>query len=339
MLERPLVTVCIPTFNRPDMLRQSLQSVLWQSYPEFEVIISDNASTTDTESVVAEFGDPRIHLDRLPTSIGQFGNMSRALHIGRGTYRMMLPDDDLMLPGNLERKVAFFDAHPEVGLIHSAFRYVGSDGLPFGPVTKWTHLSADTVQPGREFIGQSLAQGGITCVSSVMLRSAQVADEVFDEADGPYCDLALWLRVALRSDVGFLAAPLSGYRVHVGSASSGFKTMEKVRGRTILTLQHAEALRQAHGRFVERPELNPQSAAEFTKLQRDSDRRMRLAIRINRWLPPLLLKAVKRLLRWGRRGGRLYSSVSLYSAYAPEAASDGTPVRTPDRSAVGGNGG
>jgi glycosyltransferase involved in cell wall biosynthesis len=338
MSGRSLVTVCIPTYNRPDMLRQSLQSVLWQSYPDFEVIISDNASTTDTEAVVAEFADPRVHLDRLPSNIGLHGNLSRALHVGHGTYRVMLPDDDLMLPGNLERKVAFFDAHPEVGLVHSAFRYVGSDGLPFGPVTKWTHLSTDTVQPGREFIGQSLAQGGITCVSSVMLRSALVADEVFDEADGPYCDLALWLRVALRSDVGFLADPLSGYRIHVGSASSGFKTMEKVWGRTVLTVHHADALRQAHGRFVERPELDQESAAEFARLQRDSDRRMRLAIRINRLLPPPLLKVVKRLLRWGR-GGRLYSSVSLYSAYAPEAVSDGTPPRTPDPSSVGGDGG
>jgi hypothetical protein len=150
-----------------------------------------------------------------------------------------------------------------------------------------------------------------------------VADEVFDEADGPYCDLALWLRVALRSDVGFLADPLSGYRVHVGSASSGFKTLEQVLGRTVLTLHHADALQQAHGRFVERPELDPQTAAEFARLQRDSDRRIRLAIRINRLLPPPLLKAAKRLLRWGRRG-RLYSTVSLYSAYAPEAVSDGT---------------
>jgi glycosyltransferase involved in cell wall biosynthesis len=338
MSGRSLVTVCIPTFNRPEMLRQSLQSVLWQSYPELEVIISDNASTTDTEAVVAEFGDPRVHLDRLPENIGLFGNLSRALHVGSGTYRVMLPDDDLMLPGNLERKVAFLDAHPGVGLVHSAFRYVGSDGLPLGPVTKWTHLSADTVQPGREFIGQSLAQGGITCVSSVMLRSALVTDEVFDEADGPYCDNALWLRVAMRSDVGFLPDPLSGYRVHVGSASSGFKTMENVGGRTVLTLQHADALRQAHGRFVGRPDIDPGSAAEFARLQQESDRRMRLSIRVNRWLPPPLLKLAKRLLRW-RRGGRLYSSVSLYSAFPPEVADNDTPARMPHPTTVGGDGG
>jgi glycosyltransferase involved in cell wall biosynthesis len=320
MPEPSLVTICIPTYNRPDMLRQSLQSVLLQSYRHIEVIVSDNASTTGTEAVIAEFGDPRVRLDRLPDNIGLHGNLTRALHLGSGRYRAMLPDDDLMLPGCLERKVAFLDAHPEVGMVHSAFRYVGADGLPYGPVTKWTPMDSDTVQPGREFIRQSIAQGGVTCVSSVMLRSDLATDECFDVADGPYCDNALWLRVAQRSDVGFLAEPLSGYRVHVGSASSSFRTMEKVRGRTVLTLQHAEALRQAHGRFVERPDLDPEWAAELRQLQQDSDRRLRLTIMITRWVPPALLGLLKRLVRWGR-GSRLYARMSLHSSYEPASAS------------------
>jgi hypothetical protein len=161
-----------------------------------------------------------------------------------------------------------------------------------------------------------------------MLRSDLVADECFDVADGPYCDNALWLRIAQRSDVGFLAEPLSGYRVHVGSASSGFRTMEKVRGRTVLTLQHAEALRQAHGRFVERPDLDPEWAAELRQLQHDSDRRLRLTIMITRWVPPALLSLLKRLVRWGR-GSRLYARMSLYSSSDPSdssAAAEPTPA-------------
>lgn len=315
-MNEPIVTVCIPTYNRPDMLRQSLQSVLWQSFQDFEVIVSDNASETDTQSVIDSFGDPRVKLERLKENIGLFGNITRALHVGTGKYRVMLPDDDLMLPGNLERKVAFFETHPQVGLVHSAFRYVGEDGLPFGQVTKWTPQEKDGPQPGREFIGLSLAQGGVVCVSSVMLRSDLVADEVFDEADGPYCDLALWLRVAWRADVGFLAEPLSGYRVHTGSASSGFKTMESRRGRTVLTMHHADVIKQAHGRFVRRPELDAESAAEFGTLQEASDRRMRLSIRVNRMLPKPALTLAKRTLRTAG-SKKLYSSVSLYSAYAP----------------------
>ena len=63
MTVQPTVTVCIPTYNRPEMLRASLQSVLWQSYRDIEVIVSDNASVTNTFEVVESFGDPRVRID------------------------------------------------------------------------------------------------------------------------------------------------------------------------------------------------------------------------------------------------------------------------------------
>jgi glycosyltransferase involved in cell wall biosynthesis len=315
--EQPLVTICIPTYNRPEMLRQSLQSVLWQSYRHVEVIVSDNASNTDTTAVVDSFGDDRVRVDRLATNIGLHRNMSRCLHLGTGSYRMMLPDDDLMLPGNLESKVAFFETHPQVGLVHSAFRYVNSDSLPYGPVNNWTSAEKDVVQPGHSYIGESIAKGGITCVSSVMLRSDLVVDESFVVEDGPYCDLALWLRVAQRADVGFLTAPLSGYRVHASSASSGFQTVQQVRGRVVLTLHHADALKLAFGRFIENADLDPESRAEYARVQRDSDRKMRLAIRVNQYVPRPILKLAKTTLGWTKHG-RIYNALSLHAlGYAP----------------------
>lgn len=323
MPQCPVVTVCIPTFNRPEMLRRSLQSVLWQSLRDIEVIVSDNASTADVAAVIAEFDDPRVVHDRLDANIGLFGNLSRCLSLGSGRYRVMLPDDDLMLPGNLERKSRFMDAHPEVGLVHSAFRHLNAAGLPYGPVHNWARFDQDTVQSGRDFIGQSIANCGIVCVSSVMLRSDLVKDEQFLEADGPYCDLALWLRVALRSHVGFLPDPLSGYLMHAGSASSGFQTVREVRGRTRQTTHHADVLLQAHGRFIRRPEIDPDFARELEQLLTDSDRRLRLSIRVNNLLPTPAVKVLKRAVRWGR-GGRAYEALSLYSAYTP-------PKSMPDR--------
>lgn len=316
MPERPVVSVCIPTFNRPEMLRRSLQSVLWQSLRDIEVIVSDNAATTDVAAVIAEFDDPRVIHDRLETNIGLFGNLTRCLHLGTGRYRVMLPDDDLMLPGNLERKSRFLDAHPEVGLVHSAFRHLNKDGLPTGPVNNWARFEEDTVQSGRDFINKSIANGGIVCVSSVMLRSDLVADEQFYEADGPYCDLALWLRVALRSDVGYLPDPLSGYLMHAASASSGFQTVREVRGRTRQTAHHADALIQAHGRFIKRPELDPATAQDLERLLHDSDKRLRIAIKVNSVIPQPAIKVLKKAIHWGS-GGRAYDALSLYSAYSP----------------------
>jgi hypothetical protein len=237
--------------------------------------------------------------------------MSRCLHLGTGKYRTVLHDDDLMLSGNVQSKVAFFEAHPQVGLVHSAFRQINSDSLPYGPVINWTSAEKDIVQPGYEYIRESIAKGGITWISSVMLRSDLVADERFVVDDGPYCDLALWLRVAQRADVGFLAAPLSGYRMHAISASFDFQTQEQVRGRIIQTLGHTDALKLALGRFVENADLDPELRAEYARLQRASDRRLRLAIQANRYLPRPVFKLAQRSVNWAEQG-RIYNAISPF---------------------------
>jgi glycosyl transferase family 2 len=299
--EQPLVTICIPTYNRPDMLRHSLRSVLEQSYRHLEVIVSDNASDTDTAAVVDSFGDDRVRIDRLAANIGLHGNMTRCLHLGTGKYRAVLHDDDVMLPGNVQSKVAFLEAHPQVGLVFSAYYLLDSDSRPHGPVMNWTNDDKDIVQTGHTYICEAISRGGITCPPTVMLRSDIAADEAFVVEDGPYCDLALWLRLAQRADVGFLAAPLSGYREHVSSASSGFQTIEQVRGRFINTLGHADALKLVVDRFIATTNLEPEARAEYARLQRASERRMRVAIVANRYLPHSMFELARKSVNWVER--------------------------------------
>ena len=316
MRRSPVVTVCIPTYNRSSLLRSSLQSVLWQSLRDIEVIVADNASTDDTEAVVRSFDDPRVVYQRHPENIGLFANLSYGLTAGTGRYRVVLPDDDLMLPGNLERKVRFLDEHPEAGMVHSAFRFLDADGRPDGPVVNWSRLTEDTVEEGPTFVRRSIALGGMVCVSSVMLRSELVAGERFDAADGPYADMALWLRTASRADVGFVAEPLSGLRVHVASASSGFRTARIRRGRYQLASGHADAIRQAHGRYVDRADLDPETRLELGSLLAAADRKLRLSIAVNGVVPPAALQLAKRAAGW-RPGGRLHKLIALEGAYSP----------------------
>jgi glycosyltransferase involved in cell wall biosynthesis len=320
MTESPTVTVCIPTYNRRELLAASLGSVLDQSCRDVEVIVSDNASTDGTEDYVRSLNDPRIRYDRLEQNIGLFGNLSRCLHLGTGQYRVMLPDDDLMLPGNLAAKVRFLEAHPSAGMVHSAFRYLDSGGRPVGPTENWSRLGEDTLEPGASFLRRSLAVGGIVCVSSVMLRSDLVADERFDADDGPYADIALWLRVAARSDVGFLAAPLSGYLVHAASASSGFAVVEVSDGRHRMTRHHADAVLRAHGRFVQRAALEPALRAELARVVTDSDRRLRWTIWANRMLSPRSLGTLKKLIGWNSAGNPLHRRLALDGVQPPVLA-------------------
>jgi len=316
MTGSPTVTVCIPTYNRSGLLRSSLQSVLWQSLRDVEVIVSDNASTDDTEDVVRSLGDPRVIYDRNPENLGLFANLSRCLGLGSGRYRVVLPDDDLMLPGNLERKVAFLERHPSAAMVHSGFRFLDAAGNPTGPIMNWARLAEDTLEPGPSFVRRSIAFCGLVCVSSVMLRSEHVAGERFDADDGPYADMALWLRVASRGDVGFLPDPLSGLRVHEASASSGFRTVRVSRGRHQLTSSHADALRQAHGRYVARADLDPPTRDELAGILARADRRLRLSILVNSRVPLPALRVAKRAAGW-RPGARLHRLISLEGAYSP----------------------
>jgi GT2 family glycosyltransferase len=337
MTDRPAVTVCIPTYNRRELLAASLQSVLQQSWQDVEIIVSDNASTDDTEEYVRSIGDPRLHYDRLEDNIGLFGNLSRCLQLGSGRYRVMLPDDDLMLPGNLERKVRFLDGHPSAGMVHSAFRYLDQNAKPFGPTENWSRLNDDTLEPGESFMRRSLSVGGIVCVSSVMLRSELVANEKFDAADGPYADIALWLRVASRSDVGFLMAPLSGYLVHGSSASSGFQLVQVRGDEHRMTSHHADATLQAHGRFVQRPDLDPQLRAELASIVAEADRRMRLTILAHRTFSPTTLDRLKKVAGWGK-GNPIYKKLALDGAPPSETpaavANQATPASSAPRSAA-----
>ena len=325
MTESPAVTVCIPTYNRRELLAASLQSVRDQSLQDIEIIVSDNASTDDTGDYVRSLNDPRIRYDRLDDNIGLFGNLSRCLQLGSGRYRVMLPDDDLMLPGNLESKVRFLEQNPSAGMVHSGFRYLDENALPVGPATNWARLDADTLEPGESFLRRSLALGGMVCVSSVMLRSELVAGEKFDADDGPYADIALWLRVAARSDVGFLVAPLSGYLVHASSASSGFALVRVRAGRHQMTSHHADAVLQAHGRFVQRADLSPSLRAELAQVVTDSDRRMRWTIRAHQLFSPAVLARLKWLAGW-HRGNAMHRRLSLDAAQP--AALAGYDART-----------
>ena len=151
------VTITIPTYNRAHLLGATIRSVLEQSFGDFELFISDNASTDGTEAVVRDFEDPRITYLRNDENRGHFWNMSRGLHLGGAPYVAMLPDDDAMLPGNLEKKVAVLDSDPEIGLVHSSYKRVVRDRLGVTQeFDQYTDGSTNAVVPSAEMVRRLL---------------------------------------------------------------------------------------------------------------------------------------------------------------------------------------
>src|SRR4051794_5178129 len=104
-MKGPLVTVVIPTYNRPSFLRAALDSVLCQDFPEFKVLVVDDASPYDVALLVQAFGDPRIQLMQQPRNVGMLQNWREALCTPTTRYVATLDDDDLWLPHHLSEAI------------------------------------------------------------------------------------------------------------------------------------------------------------------------------------------------------------------------------------------
>ena len=119
MTHTPKVTVVITTYNRAGLLPRAVESVLAQTYTDYEIIIVDDCSSDNTQEVIAGFDDPRIHSFRHERNRGLSAARNTAIFNARGEYVALLDDDDEWLPVNLELRVRRFDrASSKVGLVY-----------------------------------------------------------------------------------------------------------------------------------------------------------------------------------------------------------------------------
>ncbi|MCK1597308.1 glycosyltransferase family A protein [Bradyrhizobium sp. 164] len=113
----PLVTIAIPTFNRAAWLQDCVRLALAQSYPRFEVLVSDNASTDETALVLSQFKDERLRVVHQPNNIGATENWNVCVAQARGEYIVFVPDDDRIAPWLLERCIAVIRGEPQVPIV------------------------------------------------------------------------------------------------------------------------------------------------------------------------------------------------------------------------------
>lgn len=115
------VSVAIATYNRASMVCQAVQAAVTQTEPPVEVCVVDDASTDATWEVLSTMREPRLQIFRQPRNTGGVDNWNFAIEQTSGDYIAWCSDDDRFLPDHLEASVAYLNAHPEVGVVHSGF--------------------------------------------------------------------------------------------------------------------------------------------------------------------------------------------------------------------------
>lgn len=218
----PLVSIVIPVYNRPALVREAIDSALAER--DVEVIVVDDCSTDDTRDVVASFDDPRVSYVANETRQGLVGNWNRCLALARAPYVTVFHQDDVMHPENLARKAAFLDAHPSVGMVHSNVRQIG----PAGEVlSRWWYAEPRPVDEGvhagrDEFLALLRGVNRVCCPSVVWRRTWYETLGGFDARLPFTADWEMWMRLALFADVGYLNAALVDYRRHDANETEKF---------------------------------------------------------------------------------------------------------------------
>lgn len=218
------VSVCIPTYNRANYLVESVNSVLSQTYKDFELIICDDGSTDATPTVVSQWDDSRIRYIRHAKNIGRSKNMRSGFDAAQGNYFIKFDDDDALTPEFLEKTVAVLDEEPTVDFVCTNHWVIDKNGNRVESATKENEekWGKDKLKPGiiPDLMRQTFQYQSLQVGSTLFRRAClQDVDYMRPEADG--CeDFDLLVRLAIAGKQGyFLPEYLMEYRFHGGQTS------------------------------------------------------------------------------------------------------------------------
>jgi glycosyltransferase involved in cell wall biosynthesis len=207
-MKEPVVSVVVPTFNRADLLGETLQSILAQTLRDLELIVVSDGSTDGTRAVVEGLGDPRVQFIEQANSGGPAGPRNRGVRAARGKYVAFCDDDDLWLPEKLERQVALMERESDIALSYT-------EGENFGDSDVFTRTSLRG-RPVDDHFRALLYRNFITNSSVVVRRAvlAEVGAFNEDRALRGTEDYEMWLRIARRHRIAGVHQPLFRYRIH-----------------------------------------------------------------------------------------------------------------------------
>lgn len=231
----PAVSVVLPTYNRASLLTRAVESVIAQTYADWELVVVDDGSTDDTATVAAiyasKLGVRFVYLRQ--ENRGSSAARNRGIEASRGRFIAFLDSDDEFAPAKLARQLALFERRPELGLVYSDYSIVDTDGTALGSAFDLKFPIARTTRC------QSVAPGEFTCLGSLfdtlvrgyfvstitgMVRRDALGPTVrFSERHAYAEEWLFFLEVARATSAGFVDEPLSIHHYTPGSLARSDK--------------------------------------------------------------------------------------------------------------------
>ena len=224
--QKTRVTVCIPTYNSAAFLSETLRSLLSQDYPNYEIIVVDNASTDSTPEIVRTCKDPKLAYRRFDEFVPSVKNWNRALGLANesdGKYIAICHGDDVYEPNFISEEARYLDEHPEAGGVFSSAKTIARPGTQLGKLDRPPFFKSDEIT-AKELLIYSLNTAFFPLVSpTFMARKETLAKTGYFDITSKFAfDMDYYFRLFDWGSVGYLAKHLINYRVHPMQASVRF---------------------------------------------------------------------------------------------------------------------
>jgi hypothetical protein len=216
----PRVTVAIPTYNRAGLLARCVDAALALSYGNFEILVSDNASTDGTAEVLSRYSDPRLRVVRQATNIGLVPNWNYCLEAASGEYIVFLSDDDIVAPRFLQRVLGVLNGDLSIPITMglSDVEFIGKDRV--APARPNPRLATGLCD-GADILAEWLSEQVSTPMCTTLIRVDRLRALGGFRADLPAdFDALACARLLLSGKAGFVNERLGSVGSHVANETS-----------------------------------------------------------------------------------------------------------------------
>lgn len=221
-----MVCICLPTYNAAETIRETLGSILAQTYTNLVVHISDNASTDETLKIIESMADSRIYIHCHEKNIGAEANFTCCIEFAEGKYTAIFHSDDLYEPQMLEKQVAYLEEHAAVGAVFTEAMTIDERGIVMACIGSQSDEKGTRQYDFPRLMKAVLLHHNFLICPSALVRTSIYKKEIKQwrgEMFRSSADLDTWLRIARKHSIAILGERLMRYRISKAQFSNSIR--------------------------------------------------------------------------------------------------------------------
>lgn len=233
-MNNPTVSVVIPSYNHEKYIEETIDSIINQTFQDFEIIITDDGSSDETVTKINNYSDSRIKLFVFEENKGACTALNNCIINSKGKYIAYVSSDDVWEPYKLEKQVKFLEENPQIPVVFTKVKIIDENGNDFTDENHFYYSVFDQQNRSRaEWLRHFFLTSNCLCHPSILIRKT-VYDKIglYNESLANLPDFEMWIRICLKYDLFILDQKLTRFRIRSENANASSSGNPKNRIRT-----------------------------------------------------------------------------------------------------------